>query len=307
MTARATHHSRKSRFTYDILQPLQAKVGFVDVGSGGPLKEPWQYIPEDMMARISIEPTDQRVGLPVCISNRLGKGKFYVAHDERGSSLHEPLNTFAQRFGQETILTKKVIDVELTTLDHMLANRMKDIDAIDINTEGHDFHVLQGASRILTEGFVKLLKVEFELTGVWKDQGWFSDIDALCRQHGFELIKMDIDTARPVNVRDISHQGEPLWGKAYYAPGRDRWQQMLKVSDQPKREAFKSVALFTIADVPGRAFDVLDACPQCATEERQAIKKKIKDALRFNIVREFGKDTVRFLKGPLRIIKYCMS
>lgn len=294
----------KGKFIVGLPGLSDNRIGFVDVGSGGALKEPWSHIPEAFMSRFSIEPTDAGEGLPLCLSNRTGKSKFYVAHDERGSSLHEPLTAFAERYGQGTILTKKVIDVELATLDQIFADRMAEIDALDINTEGHDYQVLQGGEKMLQAGRLKLIKIEFELTGVWKEQGWFSDIDALCRQYGYDLVQIDIEAAKPVQTRDICHPGEPLWGKAYYAPGAARWNQMLADSTDAVAETMKAVALMTAADVPGRAFDMLDSCSACGADERQRVKGEIKKALRPNILKEVRNDAVRFFKGPLRILKY---
>lgn len=296
---------KKKEFSKTILSGYEARIGFVDVGSGGPLKAPWCFVDNACMETYAIEPTGTGSGkLPLCISNRIGKSKFYVAHDERGSSLHEPLPAFAKRFGQDSILTKKMIEVELSTLDQLFIDNCLKIDAIDINTEGHDFQVLQGAVDILEEGVVKLIKVEFELTGVWKNQGWFGDIDSLCRSKGYELIKMEIDSAKPVNVKDISHPGEPLWGKAYYSPSPEKWKKIFSLTEHHKKESIKAAVLYTLADVPGKAFDVLDLTADMTEPEKEGVKKQIKNTLRFNILQEAKSDAVRFLKMPLRIIKY---
>ncbi|MBZ0166155.1 MAG: FkbM family methyltransferase, partial [Candidatus Omnitrophica bacterium] len=246
---------RKHQFCRKVLGENN-KIGFVDVGSGGPLKEPWSFIAPECLAKFEIEPTAAGDGnLPLCISNRIGPSKFFVAHDERGSSLHEPSADFAQRFGQESILTKKTIDVSLTTLDELFLARKHEVDALDVNTEGHDFQVLQGGGQLLDTGRIKLIKVEFELTEVWKEQGWFSDIDAYLRSKLYDMANIELDYAKPRNARDINHRGEPLWGKAYYVPSLklwDRWQGQGDLSADFR----KAIVLDALADMPGRAFDL---------------------------------------------------
>ena len=128
------------------------KIGFVDIGSGGNLKEPWALIPSEKIIKFDFEPTGTKEGMPLCVSNKSGRNEFFVAFDERGSSFHQPYNDFIGRYGFEEMRVKKVISVECTTLDEYFSGRYQLIDAMDINVEGHDFQVLQGASKLLDIG-----------------------------------------------------------------------------------------------------------------------------------------------------------
>lgn len=86
---------RKQQFYSEFLQAVTEPVGFVDVGFGGALKYPWDTLPAAHLRKFDFEPTDAGTsGLPLCISNHEGQTKFYVAHDERASSLHEPSEAF---------------------------------------------------------------------------------------------------------------------------------------------------------------------------------------------------------------------
>lgn len=267
---------RKIAFARRILEQAGSPIGFADVGSGGPLKAPWSYLPGEFMRKIDFEPTDTvESDLPLCISKAEGTADFHVAHDERASSFHEANPEFVERFGQQSMLPKKTIRVRRTTLDKYFAENYEAVDALDINVEGHDLQVLQGAESLLANGCIKLLKVEFELAPAWKGQGWFSDIDTFMRARGFDLADIEIEFGRPANVAHFYSKGEPVWGKAYYVPSADRWKTAIE-SRQSEGHVMKAAALYCAAGVPGRAFDVLDiAAPYIKNVDVDELKRQI--------------------------------
>ena len=275
---------RKSIFCKTLLGADHSKIGFVDVGSGGPLKDPWALVPASYIETITFEPTTTTADgrqLPRCISNRSGKASFNVAFDERSSSLHQPSSAFMTRFAMDQLSVKKTIDVEVTTLDEVLAGHYAKIDAMDYNVEGHDLHALEGSAKLLSEGFVSLMKVEFELTQVWDDQGWFADIDRYLRGKGFELANMEVEYSRPASARRVFHQGEPLWGKGYYVPAFESWARVPQAELAAKVR--KAVALYTLADIPGRAIDLLATTEAQLGDQLhvQLIKEQIEECFRY--------------------------
>ena len=254
--------TRITQFCREILQRFgPADIGFADVGAGGDLKTPWSLLPAESLRTYGFEPTTPDPnGGPLCISNRNGRATFYVAKDERASSLHRALESFVARFGYDGMLVEKAIAVECKTLDDHFAGRYRDIDALDINVEGHDFQVLQGGTSLLDAAIVKLIKIEFELANVYEGQGYFADIDAFLRARGFTLANLQVDHVRPVTVKHLYHQGEPLWGKAIYTlPPAEVMRRLAAsgLSDQAKlkREIATSMALFLAARLPGHVHD----------------------------------------------------
>jgi len=242
----------------------EKKIGFVDVGSGGDLKEPWSLLPDGRVKTFDFEPTSHGGGqLPLCVSNQSGKALFYVANDERASSFHKPLTEFVDRYGFDGMRTSKNIEVERTTLDQYFFGRYECIDAIDINVEGHDFQVLQGASQLLDVGAIKLIKVEFELIPVYEDQGFFADIDTLLRDKYFRLAGIQIDYARPLKIKKVFFRGEPLWGKALYVPtiahSISRLESFYRAGsiDMARNEMALIIALYASAKLPGMIFDII--------------------------------------------------
>jgi FkbM family methyltransferase len=229
----------------------------------------------------SFEPTaEQPRLLPLCVSNHNGTARFHVARDERASSFHPVVEGFVERFGMDSLYAERTIDVACVTLDEHFAGRFSELDALDVNVEGHDLQVLQGASELLKSADLKLIKVEFEVAGVWDGQGWFSDIDSLLRGYRYDLIGLDVEFARPVDVRHCFHKGEPIWGKALYAPSRSRLQAMFDRNQEARSTIAmiaKTVALYVAADAPGRAFDALDV----GGAENLDVKRKIEGAYRW--------------------------
>lgn len=273
--------SRKEKFLNEFLKDLSNPIGFVDIGSGGPLKSPWNFLPDRHVLNYRFEPTDE-TDMLLCVSNTTGRAPFYVAHDERGSSLHRPLQDFSRRFGNPSVLTKKEIEVQLTTVDSYFENKFESIDCLDINVEGHDFQVLQGAEKLLKTGGVKLLKVEFETIAVWENQGWFSDIDHYLRSRGYELADIEIEYAPTAATEHICYRGEPLWGKAYYVPSQAILEPYL--NDQEYLQ--KAIALLVAADLIGKLFDLLG--PEGKQEQlKQRIKKVYRYAAYEKVVNNF--------------------
>lgn len=266
-------------------------IGFVDVGSGGDLKEPWALLPAERVSTFDFEPTrGGNGGLPLCVSDRSGEASFFVAHDERASSFHKPLPEFVARYALGGMLTKKTVTVERVSLDEYFSGRYEQVDAIDINVEGHDLQVLQGATGLLAAGAVKLLKVEFELISVYEGQGYFADIDTFMRAKDFRLAWIEIENGRPSGVTTTFSQGEPLWGKALYAPTigccTSRFQRIQAAGDAAgaRKEMAAAISLYMAARLPGYVCDVIVIAEKVGlidSLEASQLRLRLADTLRW--------------------------
>jgi hypothetical protein len=254
-----SRNERKRHFAAKILGPLQRPLGFIDVGSGGPLKTPWSLLPSERLKKYDIDPETQREGgTPICISDRRGSARFNIAIDPRASSLHEASETFIRRHGRPDLRLERAIDVELRTLSEVFGHTRDEIDMVDINVEGHDGHVLRGAEAIFANNFIKLVKVEYELTEVWQGQSWFGEIDSTMRGLGYDLAGMITDYERPMVAAGLRVGAEPIWGKALYVPGDAAWARRAETSAPlPFRdECLAGICLYALFDLPGRALEV---------------------------------------------------
>lgn len=241
-----------------MLPHMTRRIGFVDVGSGGPLKHPWSLLPPDSVEKFDIDPERSLDNRPVCISDRNGEGEFHVAIDPRSSSLHLPDEDFIARFGSEQLRTARVITVKLQTLSDAFADLRDVVDAIDVNVEGHDAQVLAGAKDLFERNFVKLVKVEYELTSVWMGQGWFADIDSIMRAMGYDLAALHNELSRPAKVAYLRAPGEPIWGKAIYVASPALWRDRLaRLADRERRDhCLAGICLDLAFDLPSRALDI---------------------------------------------------
>lgn len=256
-------------------------INLIDVGSGGDLKEPWKYLPDKALKLFDFEPLEDGIGqhkLPLCISNTIGESPFYVANNDRDSSFHKALSEFVSRYNYESMLTKHIINVNHTTLDFHFKGKYNDIDALDINTEGHDFQVLQGADALVGSGHVKLIKIEFELVPVYENQHYFSAIDLFLRNKGYQLGSIQIDFLRPFN---IPSKGEPVTGKAIYCLSNlilEEYFMDSKIDLNLRLIDFsKMIQLYTSAELPGYCINVIAAAKRSSiiseTEAEQLISK----------------------------------
>lgn len=300
--------TRIRRFCRSVLNQVESDIDFVDVGSGGELKKPWKYLPSDRLKICDFEPTRSHEGkLPLCISNKTGTAPFFVARDGRASSLHKPESDFVHRFGFDSMLIAKEVNVACTSLDKHLAGRYEAADALDINVEGHDYQVLQGASALLAAGDLKLIKIEFELVPVWVGQGYFSDIDAFLRMRDFRLVHLQIENARPSRVSHLHYDGEPIWGKALYAPNLTRYRAHLgklkEIGTSPARqELAKAVAIYVAAESPGLAYDAIDQAEMSeiiVANEGEDLRKRINHVFQWAKV-EAGLGYLMSLANALR-------
>ena len=288
----------------------QERIGFADVGSGGPLKLPWSALPTARIDRLEFDPETSGDQLPLCVSNSTGEKDFHIARDPRGSSLHRPDEGFVERFGLDFLRVDRTIQVRCDTLDEIVKARGFTVDLLDINTEGHDLQVLQGSEAVFANPALKLIKIEFELAGVWHDQGYFADIDQWLRARGFELCDWEHDVVRQANSSQLlMGAGEPTWGKGWYAPSPETWQARRDSLDAEdwSRECVTAAAVYTVCGFLGRALEVLalsgsaDSGSQ-VTALRERLEKGER-AYRWGEVLAHLKESARWVKRALSGIR----
>jgi len=296
--------TRMADFASDLLRESGAKIVLADVGSGGDLKEPWSILPESSLEIMAFEPTGHASPVrPLCISDRSGPAMFNVAVDERASSFHQPNTAFIERFAQQSLMVRERIEVDCTTLDDTHADSRQALDAVDVNVEGHDLCALKGGAGILENGNIKLLKVEFELTEVWLGNSRFGEIEQFLRSFDYELVDLEFDRIRPVNVRHIYCKGEPVWGKAYFAASAKRWERNRDTMDegQFRSHVLRGIALYICAGLPGRAMDLIDMEPALFSDnDLQRYKSRMAAVFQWHRLDEYAGLSARFIKSLVK-------
>ena len=276
------------KFINNLLAQSGRKISFMDVGSGGELKYPWTLLDTSNLELLAIEPTGSHNEKPLCVSNKVvDDAIFNVAIDERASSLHKPSQDFMDRFKRwKTMEVKEAIPVRLTTIDELAKEKMTTVDLMDVNVEGHDYQVLEGGTDFLTDNWVKVLKVEFEIADAWEDQKYFSDIDGFLNQLGYVMEDIELNRRKPTVVEHLHFNGELLWGKALYTKKLEFIQNHLMENDDSERELLVGIVSMVLFGFVGRANDLIELASKKSNRlngiELSIIKKQMEEAFHLN-------------------------
>jgi FkbM family methyltransferase len=137
--------------------------------------------------------------IPKAISNYVGIGRFMWV---RGGPGYSGLQLRDLPIGLETTVTE--IDVPVTTLSDILANRKTPVRFIKLDLEGGEFHALAGALDVLHTDRPLIVLEHHDHTarvyGYTKDE-WFDLFDSLHYEtfdlFGRELKQLDCNSGRP--------------------------------------------------------------------------------------------------------------
>lgn len=158
--------------------------------------------------------------VPLALSNTEGESMLYVTKAPMCSSLYPPNEEYLARFAglSELVNLDFTIGLETTTLDAFCqTENLDEIDFLQVDVQGADLHVLEGAENIL-EKSILAIQIEVEFSCLYKKQPLFSDVDMYLRHRDFTLY--DLATAyRPRAISPIRAQSRPgqlLWADAFY-------------------------------------------------------------------------------------------
>ncbi|NES99429.1 MAG: FkbM family methyltransferase [Sphaerospermopsis sp. SIO1G1] len=158
--------------------------------------------------------------IPLALGKSIGESTLYVTKAPMCSSLYQPDEPFIARFANlpELVNTDFTIDIETTTLDAFCQEEGIDhIDFLQIDVQGADLDVLQGASDILSRGVLGI-QIEVEFSPLYLNQPLFADVDTHLRKNGFKLFDLGIAyRARACSpIVSNTRPGQILWGDAFY-------------------------------------------------------------------------------------------
>jgi FkbM family methyltransferase len=158
--------------------------------------------------------------IPIALSNSVGLSTLYVTQHPMCSSLYPPNEIYLDRFIglPELVNLDFSIEIETTSLDNVcITEKISEIDFLQIDVQGADLQVLEGASKILSKSVLGI-QVEVEFSEIYLNQPLFADVDIYLRKHGFTLF--DLTKAyrrrRHSPIHSNVHPGQLLWGDAFY-------------------------------------------------------------------------------------------
>lgn len=217
---------------------------------------------EDACEAANTELAEQRISwtekhIPLALSNCIGESTLYVTRHPMCSSLYPPDEAFLARFQDLGSLAGLdfTVTLETTTLDHFCQQeRIQNIDFLQIDVQGADLQVLEGATQILNS--VMSVEIEVEFSPLYANQPLFADVDTYLRKQQFSLF--DLSTTRCVRDRSPiaapAHPGQLLWGEAFYL--RDMLQPSTSAKDP--EQIFKMACIADALEFADYALELLE-------------------------------------------------
>lgn len=188
----------------------------------------------------------QEKHIPVALSDSIGESTLYVTKEPFCSSLYPPNEPYLKRFQglPELVNLDFSIEIETTTLEAFCSQEnINEIDFLQIDVQGADLKVLQGANSLLNN--VLAIQIEVEFSPLYLNQPLFADVDSFLRNHNFTLFDLYSSYCKrySLNIQSPFHpQGQLLWGDAFYL--RD-----LISEDFPKKDQQNPERIFKLACV----------------------------------------------------------
>lgn len=200
--------------------------------------------------------------IPLALSNSVGQAKLYLTKFPGCSSLYPPNELYMERFAgyKELIALQSTVEIDTTTLDEFcLSEDIHEIDFIQLDVQGGELAVLEGAANILSSSVLAIV-TEVEFTPVYVDQPLFSDIDRYLREQEFTLLDLVVTTGRGRRVSSpvVSqpHTGSLIWADAYYF--RDLIREDLKTKLKTPERIFKLACLADVLNFTDYALELLE-------------------------------------------------
>lgn len=210
----------------------------VNIGALGGMHGYWQCA-EKYLKMIGFEP-DERSFSKLTQSDstkylRIGLYKektlldLYLTKKEGCTSILKPNRTFLNRFANEKgfdILG--TVTIECDTLDSQFRkHQIKDVDFGDLDTQGSELFILEGATETLNSMFG--LEIEVEFVPVYQDQPLFADIDRFIREKGFQLFDLrPYYWKRSVGLNYGYPKGQLIFADALYLRTPESFGETLK-------------------------------------------------------------------------------
>ena len=198
--------------------------------------------------------------IPLALSNKIGEETLYVTKHLMCTSLYPPNEPYLARFNglSELMDLDFTIGIETTTLDTFCEEKwIKEIDFLQVDVQGADLKVLQGASKIL-EKSILAIQIEVEFSHLYQNQPLFADVDTYLRKRDFTLF--DLASSYRVRSRSPIHSvvrpGQLLWADAFYF--KDLLQESVILgSDNPHR-LLKLACIADILNFPDYTLELLE-------------------------------------------------
>lgn len=212
--------------TIKLPQTLEGTFTYVDCGAAGdnsnPLLRNFKYA-----CYIGFDPgssdvqvvNDRFLNFPVAVAKEAAQVNFHRTRNPNCSSVFKPNNELMNEFMEvgNYFEVLETVSMKTVTLDEYLPFQgVTDIDFIELDTQGAELGILQGAHHFLEASIIGV-RVEVEFAEMYHDQPLFGDVDAYLRRFGFRLFDLErYHLRRNTYPADIDSREQIVWGQALY-------------------------------------------------------------------------------------------
>ena len=197
---------------------------------------------------------------PIALGKAAEERTLYVTKAPMCSSLYPPNEPYLARIAGliEAVSLDFSFEIDTITLDQFCQEEhINEIDFLQIDVQGADLDVLEGAINILNRGTLAI-QVEVEFSQLYVGQPLFADVDSFLRKNNFTLFDV-IQSYRPRVRSPIcseSRGGQLLWGDAFYL--RDLICDDISEQDKSPDNLLKLACIADILGSPDYGLEVLE-------------------------------------------------
>jgi FkbM family methyltransferase len=239
-----------------------------------------------------IDWTEQHI--PKALWKKEGKSTLYVTQYPGCSSLYPPSEYYIEKFAGNSPLIKLAYtqEVETTTLDAFCqSTAITEIDFIQLDVQGAELAILEGASQILTQSLLGII-TEVEFTEIYTKQPLFGDLDVYLREQGLTLFDINAlhRDLRRMPITSAQHQGSLIWGDAFYF--RDLLKTDSNLQHRTPEKLFKLACIADVLNFSDYALDILiHLTEKYGQDEKYNFVSNIIESLAYipGLVNEVGK------------------
>ena len=202
----------------------------------------------------------KEIHIPLALGKAIEERTLYVTKAPMCSSLYPPNEPYLARFAglPELVNLDFSFEIDTTTLDHFCQEEeINEIDFLQIDVQGADLDVLEGASKILNCGILAI-QIEVEFSHLYTNQPLFADVDTFLRKHDFTLF--DVSKSYRPRARSPIHStvraGQLLWGDAFYF--RDLIREDMDGHLKSPDRMLKLACIADIMHFPDYALEILE-------------------------------------------------
>lgn len=147
-----------------------------------PFKDSFDILNESVKSHKNIETFN------VALGNVTGKVDFHVNKLSATNSILPTHQDSSKNWGEDLLDTVETIQVDSTSIDDFIEKKgIAQIDILKIDTQGTEYHVIDGAKKAIQQDKIKLIFLEIITLPTYQNQKYLDEMLSFLRANGFNL------------------------------------------------------------------------------------------------------------------------